>query len=402
MTSSQASRRRSILLLSLAAFSSMAVQRMCDAMLPEFSRVFSASLAQVAQVVSVFAVVYGVAQFFYGPLGDRFGKFRIVAYAALACSCGNSLAVVSTDLDGLVITRVMVALGAAAIIPLSLAWIGDNIAYELRQATLARFGLGLTLGITGGQLVGGLLTDTLGWRWVFVFMSLLFGVVGFLLLYDWRHQPAVTRVAGPVRPAGLVGIVRQVWLTLTGPWSRTVLFVAFIEGAVGFGVPAIWASHLHLTLGLSLMVASFVAAMFGIGGMLYMLTASGLIRRFGERGLTLLGAGLFGLSALMLGYAPRWEFALAASGVAGFGFFMFHNTMQVNATQMTPEARGTALSLFASALFLGQSAGVMVAAMLVPHIGSGAVIALGGATLVVLGAWFGRALRRHHARVLGV
>lgn len=72
------STRRSVLLLSFATFASMAAQRLCDAMLPELSRVFSVTLAEAAQVISVFAVVYGLCQLFYGPLGDRLGKFRIV------------------------------------------------------------------------------------------------------------------------------------------------------------------------------------------------------------------------------------------------------------------------------------------------------------------------------------
>jgi predicted MFS family arabinose efflux permease len=41
----------------------------------------------------------------------------------------------------------------------------------------------------------------------------------------------------------------------------------------------------------------------------------------------------------------------------GLGFYMFHNTLQTKATQMTPEARGTAVAIFSSALYFGQTAG---------------------------------------------
>lgn len=68
--------------------------------------------------------------------------------------------------------------------------------------------------------------------------------------------------------------------------------------------------------------------------------------------------------------------------------------MQANATQMAPAARGTAVSLFSSALFLGQSVGVLLAAGLTERIGSGAVIALAGGVLVAIGLFFARALRR--------
>ena len=390
--------RRSILLLSFATFSSMAAQRICDAMLPELSRTFSVSLAQAAQVVSVFAVVYGLSQLIYGPLGDRLGKFGVVTSATLACSVGSLVAVFAGSLNVLVLARVMVALGAAAIIPLSMAWIGDEVAYEQRQETLARVGLGTTLGIVGGQLFGGVITDTLGWRWAFGLMTLLFGVVGLLLVADWR-QSAGRLPQASVAPEGRPGFVSQALIIITGRWTRIVLLAAFIEGAAGFGVLAIWASHLNSVLGLSLSAAGSIVALFGLGGMLYMVLARHLIRRLGEGGLASVGGCVLGMCALVFGLSPHWLLTLPASLIAGFGFFMFHNTMQTNATQMAPNARGTGVSMFALALFMGQSVGVLLAAWLLGHIASGAVIAIGGGIMAALGAFFAQALRRRDALI---
>ena len=386
--------RRSILLLSFATFASMVAQRICDAMLPELSRVFTVELSQAARVIWVFAVVYGLAQLIYGPLGDRLGKFRVVTFATLACSIGSMTAVFATSLEWLVLSRVMVALGAAAIIPLSLAWIGDAVAPDQVQETLARVGLGTTLGVGAGQLLGGLLTDWLGWRWVFGFMTLLFSLVGLQLYAHARrqHNSTSTPVSEPSRQAIAFGA--QALRIVTDDWSRTVLLVAFIEGAAGFGVLAMWASHLHRVLGLSLSSSGAIVALYGLGGMLYMAVARPLIRRFGERGLALLGVCLLALSALLVAYSPYWPPTVAASFFGGFGFFMFHNTMQANATQMAPGARGTAVSLFAAALFMGQSLGALLAANLIDRIGSTAVIALGGGVVLLLGVFFAHALRR--------
>jgi len=387
--------RRSILLLSFATFASMAAQRICDAMLPELSRVFAVGLAQAAQVVSVFAITYGAAQLFYGPLGDRVGKFRVITFATLGCSIGSALAVFAGTLDMLVFARLLMALGAAALIPLSMAWVGDAVPSEQLQEMLTRTGLGSTLGIVGGQLVGGLLTDALGWRWAFVFMTVLFGVVGSLLWLDLRRQRApAAKAEAPAQSAPRLGFVTQALLIVTGPWSRIILLMALVEGAAGFGVLAIWASHLHRSLSLSLSLAGAIVALFGLGGMLYMAVGRHLIRRFGQQGLVLFGGGIVGVSALVLAYSPHWGPALPASLLAGFGFFMFHNTMQANATQMAPHARGTAVSLFSSSLFLGQSIGVVLAASLIDRIGTGAVIALGGAVMALEGVYFAWVLRR--------
>ena len=391
--------RHAILLLSFATFASMVAQRICDAMLPELSRTFSVSLAQAAQVVSVFAVVYGLSQLIYGPLGDRLGKFGVVTWATLACSVGSVVAVFADSLNMLLLARVMVALGAAAIIPLSMAWIGDEVAYGQRQETLARVGLGTTLGIVGGQLFGGVITDTLGWRWAFGLMTLLFGVVGALLYADWRRQSAARAQQTSASPEGRPGFVSQALIIITGQWTRIVLLTAFIEGAAGFGVLAIWAAHLNQHLSLSLSAAGAIVALFGLGGMLYMLVARHLIRRLGEGGLALVGGGVLGLCSLVFGLSPHWALTLPASMVAGFGFFMFHNTMQTNATQMAPNARGTGVSMFALALFMGQSVGVLLAAWLLGHMASGVVIAVGGGIMAALGALFALALRRRDALI---
>jgi predicted MFS family arabinose efflux permease len=49
---------------------------------------------------------------------------------------------------------------------------------------------------------------------------------------------------------------------------------------------------------------------------------------------------------------------------------MLHNTLQTNATQMTPQARGTAVAIFSSALYLGQTLGVAINGIVFDHFGS--------------------------------
>jgi YNFM family putative membrane transporter len=268
------------------------------------------------------------------------------------------------------------------------------------QEMLTRTGLGSTLGIVGGQLVGGLFTDLLGWRWAFAFLTALFAIVGTLLWRDLRRQTAAQHcemkslVATPSQPVQRANFITQALEIITGKWSRVVLLMAMVEGAVGFGVLAIWASHLHRSLGLSLSVSGAIVALFGLGGMLYMAIGPHLIRRFGQQGLVIMGGAIVGVSALVLAYTPHWGPAIPASLLAGFGFFAFHNTMQANATQMTPHARGTAVSLFSSFLFLGQSLGVVLAAGLIDRIGTSAVVALGGLAIAVEGVYFAWALRR--------
>jgi predicted MFS family arabinose efflux permease len=74
---------------------------------------------------------------------------------------------------------------------------------------------------------------------------------------------------------------------------------------------------------------------------------------------------------------------------------MLHNTLQTNATQMTPQARGTAVALFSSAIFVGQTAGVATGALIIDRLGAVPLFLGAAAALPVLAIWFARELNRH-------
>jgi predicted MFS family arabinose efflux permease len=384
--------RRAIFLLSLATFSSMALQRICDPMLPELSRVFEVPISEASQVISSFALTYGLMQLFYGPLGDRFGKYRVVMLASIGCGVGSVLSAFSANLEVLVASRIATALAAAAIIPLTLAWVGDVVPYELRQETLARVGLGTTLGMTGGQLFGGLLTDSLGWRWAFALMAAAFVVVSLLLWRQLKYLEPVT--LHEHKPAGFF---KQLMQVAHNPWARTLLSVALVEGAMIFGLLAVTASHLHQMHRISLTLAGGTTALYGLGGMAYMAVAKFAIRRFGEVGLARWGGLYFGFAFLVIAFCPWWQLALPACFIAGFGFAMFHNTMQAKATQMVPTARATGVTLFAGFLFLGQAIGVLLLAALIGVFDSSNVLSAVAVGVMLLGAFFAHAIAKRNA-----
>ena len=89
-----------------------------------------------------------------------------------------------------------------------------------------------------------------------------------------------------------------------------------------------------------------------------------------------------------------WWLAPIAVTAIGLGFYMFHNTLQTIATQMTPQARGTAVSIFSSALYLGQTAGVAIGALVIDRAGAAPVFLGTAIAFPVLAVWFAYELRR--------
>ena len=361
-----ADERQHLKLLGLAGFASMASMRICDPMLVVLGQEFQVTTGDASAVVSVFAVVYGVLQLFYGPLGERFGKLRVVSLAVLACALFSAITALSTNLPMLVIMRGFMGAAAAGIIPLSMAWVGDQVPYERRQETLAKLMSATVLGMMSGLWFGGFAADTVGWRGAFVLLAAMFGVAAVLLLRRLRQQakrqaqfqPQSVPVAAP----GLWAAFRLTGQLLGTPRVRWVLGVTAAEGALVFGALAFMPTHLHQQFGLSVVAAGSVMMVYGVGGLLYSQMARRWLAWLGERGLVRTGAALVAVGLLVLAWGSGVWLGMLSCLMTGLGFYMLHNTLQVQATQMAPAARGSAVTLFACSLFFGQSTGVLIMA----------------------------------------
>jgi predicted MFS family arabinose efflux permease len=379
-----------ILSLAFAAFASGISLRFTDPLLPRLASEFSISLGEAAHVITFFSIAYGVSQLFFGPLGDRFGKYLVIAWACAACAVTTALCGLAPNFPTLLIARLLAGATAAALIPLSMAWIGDVVPYDQRQPVLARFLIGQILGLSAGVMVGGLAADHFDWRLLFFSIAAAFAAISIVLLALNRRLPAYARALHKADGAVIRRMISEFSQVLATPWARVVLLTVFLEGAFLYGPFAFIASHLHQTYGVSLSTAGSLVMLFGFGGLLFAMASRMLVRRLGEVGLSRWGGIVLAISLLAIGIAPAWWWAIPACFITGLGFYMLHNTLQINATQMAPERRGAAVSAFASCFFLGQSVGVALTGMLVERVGTGTAISIGAIGMFVIALNFSR------------
>jgi len=377
-----------ISLLAAAGFASGAGIRLLDPLLPLVAADFGITVAAATVIVAGFMLPYGLGQLVTGPLGDRFGKVRVACLALFLYGLAQIGCAFTLGLPLLIAMRAMSGLFAGAIIPLLLAHIGDTVPYGERQETIGRFLTGMVMAQMLTGPIAGIIGEFTGWRGAFVVLGAL--AVGVSLLMASRFGRTLWQLpgVGGARGQGVFAFVRL----LRHAGARTLLIAAFFDGFLLFGgaFPYV-GSFLIQQFGLTAARSGLVVAGFGLGAFVYTRFARRLIRSMGEDRLLLVGGVGLAVGVGLLAVVPDWHAVVAIQLLMGLLFYMFHGVLQARATEVMPEARGTAVSAFALALFLGQTAGSLcfgATLALANYRTAFAAIAV-GVLVLALWAWMG-------------
>lgn len=380
--------RTTIFLLAVSSTISGISFRMIEAMLPALAADFGVSISVAATVITAFAFAYGGSQLVHGPLGDRLGTLRYLTWL-LACAGVVSIACgFAPGVAALAALRFGVGLFASASVTLGMAYIGDNVPGDELQPMVARFISGTIIGHALGPVVGGGVTDLLGWRGAFFAIGASFLAVALMLGVTTRGQ---WRPLAETSRANLLGAYLKV---LALPRVRYVLAVTIAETFLFFGPFAFLGAFLQHRFGVSLTMIGIMLAGFGIGGIIYTTSVRWLLAALRQRGLVLTGGIAACCCYLAIAATPVWPVVIVLTSALGLSFFMIHNTLQVKATEMAPEARATGLCLYSGVWAIGQALGVAAMGALVVHFEYVAPLVAFAVLFALLGVWLSANLSR--------
>jgi predicted MFS family arabinose efflux permease len=137
-----------------------------------------------------------------------------------------------------------------------------------------------------------------------------------------------------------------------------------------------------------------VIAGFAVGGLFYTMTVSRFLPRLGIRGMMIAGGTLVGLQLAVVAFGPGWKVQALSLLFMGWGFYMIHGCLQVFASELSVEARATALSLHSFFFFMGQTVGPIAYGYGIGHFGKIATLLTFAVVMVVLGFVCARLLRQ--------
>jgi len=330
------SSRGALVCLSLSMLLASLGTSIANVGLPALAHVFNASFHAVQWVVLAYLFAITAVIVNAGRLGDRLGSRRLLLSGLLLFAAACALCAVAPSLPWLIGARVLQGLGAAVMMAMTLAMVGETVSRERTGRVMGWLGTMSAVGTAMGPSVGGMLLSLWGWRALFLVgapLGMLAAALAFLYLPADRQAPAATSGDGFWRP--LKDPALRAGLAMSALVSA-VIMSTFVVGPFylsrGLGLDAAW-------MGLAMAVGPCVSALNG-------LPAGQLTDRLGSQRMTRAGLGVMGLGALLLAVASGLIAYLGSLILLTLGYSLFqaaNNTAVMS--DVEPARRGTVSGL---------------------------------------------------------
>jgi MFS family permease len=135
--------------------------------LPHMQHDLHASVASLQWTVNSYGISFAAGIITAAALGDRFGRRAVFHFGLLLFTVASALCALAPSLPDLVAARAVQGLGAAAVMPLSLTILTAAFPAERRGLIVGVYGGLAGLAVAAGPLIGGVVTQSLDWQWIF-------------------------------------------------------------------------------------------------------------------------------------------------------------------------------------------------------------------------------------------
>jgi predicted MFS family arabinose efflux permease len=367
-------------ILAAGCFVSSMSMRLTDPVVPDIARDLSVPVTTAALLASAYSFPYALGQPLLGALGDALGKAKIIKITlAVMALCIAALAVAPT-IDVMFAARIIGGAAGGGVIPLAFALVGDRFDIAERQVALSR----VLMAIIGGQMAGtlgsGVIASAYGWRVSMVAGTVL--AVAALIITLWQLHPRANAERPPLRLSSMMSGYAQVF---ANPRAAVCFTAVFLEGIIIFGLFPYVAALLEERGSGGLKEAGFVLAGFALGGLAYTALVRLMLSRLGLYNLIRAGGIVSGLGLALLSQSVPWLVELMVFFIIGIGFYMIHNSLQTEATELAPGNRASAVSAHAFFFFLGQAAGPLAYAAGLLNAGAPVTLLVAAAAMALTG-----------------
>jgi predicted MFS family arabinose efflux permease len=345
-------KRRNIMImaLSIMAFFANGDNYAVAPLLINISKDLNIGISSAAESVTAYMLTFGLFTIIFGPLGDRYGKTKIINIAAFGTAIFSMLGAFAFNLPSLIFFRAMNGAFGAGIFPVTMALVGESFEASNRQKAIGKVMGMMFLGGASATALGGALAYFGSWRLVYFIYGLAELILAVVMIRILPKTPGVmeklefTRVyKEALSNKNLVGVVGTIMLVGFSVFGSFTYSGKLVESRTGYNV-------LYVGLILTLFGVATV-----VGGRIAPRLREKLKNNF------LLSAGLLGSISLL---TISFSLSPVLIGIALFGFGLafvsLQSTLVSTAQETMPKLRGTAMSLASFNMFVGGAIGTSV------------------------------------------
>jgi EmrB/QacA subfamily drug resistance transporter len=226
-----------LVLVSIATFMLLLDVTIVNVALPDIQRELHASLSSVQWVVDAYSLMLAAFLLTAGSLGDRLGRRRVFTIGFGIFTFASFLCGISNDPTVLNFARGLQGIGGAGMFATSLALIGQEFHGKDRATAFGVWGAVVGGAVAVGPLVGGIITQSFGWEWIF-FVNVPIGIVA-MILTERKIVNVFAEHPEPVDVPGLVTFSSALFLLIYGlirgnpeGWGSSVIVACLVAAAV--------------------------------------------------------------------------------------------------------------------------------------------------------------------------
>jgi DHA2 family multidrug resistance protein len=379
--------------------------------LPHIAGSLSASTDESTWVLTSYLVSNGIMLPVSGWIARRIGRKRLLMLSILSFTGASMLCGMALNMPMLIVARILQGAGGGGMQPLAQSILLESFPPEKHGKAMAAYGIGIVVAPVIGPTLGGLITDSYSWRWIF-YINLPVGLLALFMANLYIEDPPYLRQARRVAIDAMGFALLALWLGslqlvldkgqeadwFEAAWIcwltafSVAAFLGFIArellcrdpivqfhvlldtnfrvgtlitglfGVLLYGITAFLPLFLQTLLGYSAMDSGLAVSPRGLGSMVAMVVVGALINRFDSRVLLATGLVIFGVSTLML---SRINLGISMGAVAwpnflnGFGGgFVFVPLTTLAMGRLRKQEMGNASGIYNLVRNIGGSIGI--------------------------------------------
>ena len=351
MNSLQTKKREYLLyVLSAATFIIFFQLYMVAPLLPSLSVFFNVSEQTIGLIVPAYLIPYGISTLFYGLLADKIGTKKVVLSSLFVFVVLTALTSFSQSVPQLITWRLLTGIGASGVVPMALAWTGRSYSYEERGRPLGWIFGAMAGGGAFGASAGVILESYIGWRMLFLGVSIL-GVLTWTIL--WLAFRNLGDVLMEKQKLTLTKVLNGYKALFSGRRGKIAYTYVLLNGIFHAGVFTWLGLYFQQSFGLSGASIGFAIIGYGFPGFILGPFIGKLVDKKGRNKLLPIGLAISALSAIILSFNIPLYVATIAVVLLSLGYDLTQPLLAGIITEIGKERTGQAMSLNVFMLFIG-------------------------------------------------